>query len=254
VNASGTVVSSSVYDAYGAETTSGTAPTDACGYNAQWGYWLDRDTGLYLCQARWYDPVTGRWVTRDPIGYAGGANLYGYCGGGPVGWTDNEGRYEVRLGWHQVWGDTYHAFVLVTDNDPKSKTYGWTWGFSAGPENHGAQSATNPGRVIDKSGQYNERHYDSRRWHPDLSSWPISVNCEPVAPLLRFLRNVRKTIQDTPWEYNLLHGPNSNTFAHAIVDSIGVHDGSPVRGNANRVIEDLRQRRGYSFPGWKKWQ
>jgi len=92
LNASGTVVSSSVYDAYGAETTSGTAPTDACGYNAQWGYWLDRDTGLYLCQARWYDPVTGRWVTRDPIGYAGGANLYGYCGGGPVGWTDPIGR------------------------------------------------------------------------------------------------------------------------------------------------------------------
>ena len=55
------------------------------------GYWLDRDKGLYLCQARWYDPVTGRWVTRDPIGYAGGANLYGYCGGGPIGWADPSG-------------------------------------------------------------------------------------------------------------------------------------------------------------------
>jgi len=37
LNASGTVVSSSVYDAYGAETTSGTAPTDVCGYNAPVG-------------------------------------------------------------------------------------------------------------------------------------------------------------------------------------------------------------------------
>jgi|GEM_PF-6782029 len=65
----------------------------------QWGYWLDRDTG-----ARWYDPVTGRWVTRDPIGYADGANLYGYCGGGPIGWTDVEGMQRARAGARgRVW-------------------------------------------------------------------------------------------------------------------------------------------------------
>ena len=68
------------------------------------GYWLDRDKGLYLCQARWYDPVTGRWVTRDPIGYADGANLYGYCGGGPIGWTDVEGMQRARAGARgRVW-------------------------------------------------------------------------------------------------------------------------------------------------------
>jgi hypothetical protein len=30
----------------------------------------------------------GRWLTRDPIGYAGGENLYEYCAGNPVGHLD----------------------------------------------------------------------------------------------------------------------------------------------------------------------
>jgi len=38
-----------------------------------------------------YDATAGRWLNRDPIGYSGGVNLYGYCGGGPVGATDPSG-------------------------------------------------------------------------------------------------------------------------------------------------------------------
>lgn len=29
---------------------------------------------------RYYDPVTGRWPSRDPIGEQGGVNLYGFVG------------------------------------------------------------------------------------------------------------------------------------------------------------------------------
>ena len=71
--------SSSTYTAYGAETSTG-SPNDVFGYNAHYGYILDRETGLYLCQHRYYDPGTGRWLTRDPIGFVGGLNVYGYCG------------------------------------------------------------------------------------------------------------------------------------------------------------------------------
>jgi RHS repeat-associated protein len=34
-------------------------------------------TGLYYYGYRWYDTVTGRWPSRDPIGERGGINLYG---------------------------------------------------------------------------------------------------------------------------------------------------------------------------------
>ncbi len=42
------------------------------------------------------DPVTGRWITRDPIGYAAGAlNLYEYVGSNPLVWVDPFGLYKT---------------------------------------------------------------------------------------------------------------------------------------------------------------
>lgn len=42
-------------------------------------------------RARWYDPETGRWLSPDPIGLAGGLNLYCFCGNDPVNRTDPSG-------------------------------------------------------------------------------------------------------------------------------------------------------------------
>jgi len=40
---------------------------------------------------RYYDPVTGRWPSRDPIGERGGMNLYGFVGNDGVGRIDRLG-------------------------------------------------------------------------------------------------------------------------------------------------------------------
>jgi RHS repeat-associated protein len=40
----------------------------------------DAETGLSYYGYRYYDPKTGRWPSRDPIGEEGGANLYGFVG------------------------------------------------------------------------------------------------------------------------------------------------------------------------------
>jgi uncharacterized protein RhaS with RHS repeats len=37
---------------------------------------------------RYYDPTTGRFTQEDPIGLAGGTNLYGFGGGDPVNFSD----------------------------------------------------------------------------------------------------------------------------------------------------------------------
>jgi RHS repeat-associated protein len=52
----------------------------------------DRDTGLVHFGAREYDPETGRWTAKDPIGFAGGdPNVYAYAGNDPVNTVDVEG-------------------------------------------------------------------------------------------------------------------------------------------------------------------
>ncbi|KAF4529274.1 hypothetical protein B566_EDAN017776 [Ephemera danica] len=38
-----------------------------------------------------YEPGTGRYVQRDPIGYFGGMNVYGYVGGSPLRHSDPYG-------------------------------------------------------------------------------------------------------------------------------------------------------------------
>jgi RHS repeat-associated protein len=51
----------------------------------------DAVTGLYYYGYRWYDPLTGRWPSRDPIGERGGVNLYGFIYNSPSATVDVEG-------------------------------------------------------------------------------------------------------------------------------------------------------------------
>ena len=92
---SGSVLSTTQYDAWGNEQIISGTDTDPFGCDAQSGYYLDRETGLYLCQHRFYDPANARWLNRDPIGYEGGTNSYGYCAGGPIRSADPSGAMEI---------------------------------------------------------------------------------------------------------------------------------------------------------------
>ena len=51
------------------------------------GQYLDRETGLQYNTFRYYDPDTGRFTQPDPIGLAGGYNLYQYAPNG-LTWID----------------------------------------------------------------------------------------------------------------------------------------------------------------------
>ena len=89
LNGAQSVVASSVFDGYGVESSSGL--TDSFGYQARWGYLRDLETGLYVCERRYYDPTAGPWLTRDPISFDGGINLYAYCEDGPTLCSDPSG-------------------------------------------------------------------------------------------------------------------------------------------------------------------
>ena len=48
-------------------------------------------SGQLYRRNRYYDPATGRFTQEDPIGLAGGLNLYGFGGGDPVNYSDPYG-------------------------------------------------------------------------------------------------------------------------------------------------------------------
>ncbi|MFO7871732.1 MAG: RHS repeat-associated core domain-containing protein [Kiritimatiellia bacterium] len=67
----------------------------AIGNNYLWqGRWYSWDTGMYYFRARWYDPITGRWLSKDPIGISGGLNQYAVMGNNPVNFRDPFGLCE----------------------------------------------------------------------------------------------------------------------------------------------------------------
>ena len=76
------------YDPYGKVTVYDTSWNPIAGNQSQAGIdntifyageTFDSSTGLYYDRARYYDPQLGRFISQDPMGYAGsGVNLYVY--------------------------------------------------------------------------------------------------------------------------------------------------------------------------------
>jgi RHS repeat-associated protein len=82
----GNVVARYQYDIYGKRTT-----LFQNGAGADFGFtghYLHELSGLHFAPYRAYNAELGRWISRDPIGEAGGLNLYGYVDGNPVNSID----------------------------------------------------------------------------------------------------------------------------------------------------------------------
>ncbi len=87
--------------------------------------------------ARYYDPSTGRFLQRDPIGISGGLNVYGYCGNNPVSRIDPNGQdfWDGSNGFHEwiaehVWMEVHSTETLAEMSD--GRAYGEAIGASVG--------------------------------------------------------------------------------------------------------------------------
>lgn len=145
LDAAGSVLSSHAADAFGgtlAQPLGSGADDPYAGYGAQWGYYRDAETGLYLCTYRYYDATEGRWLTPDPIGYAGGANVYGYVKNRPTWAVDPDGLRSWSLGLGVLGGVAKVGAVwadlnLVWDYDTNHWGVTWDWGFAPGRKTGG---------------------------------------------------------------------------------------------------------------------
>jgi RHS repeat-associated protein len=75
---------------------------------------VDAESGLIYLRARYYDPATGQFMSRDPLAAATG-DPYGYAGGDPLNGTDPSGLLCLTL--HCIIDDMgagAHAVVTVS--------------------------------------------------------------------------------------------------------------------------------------------
>jgi RHS repeat-associated protein len=64
-------------------------------------------SGLSYRRNRYYDPSTARFTQEDPIGIAGGLNVYGFAGGDPVNYSDPYGLCPEIVAGMGMWCDVY---------------------------------------------------------------------------------------------------------------------------------------------------
>ena len=108
-DSAGNVLREIEYDSYG-NIIADSNPAQELPFGFAGGLY-DQHTGLIRFGFRDYDPETGRWTARDPIGFAGGdTNLYGYVLGDPVNFIDPSGEFAWVIGGALVGG----AFGAIT--------------------------------------------------------------------------------------------------------------------------------------------
>jgi RHS repeat-associated protein len=57
------------------------------------GHYYDEETWLHYNRFRYYDPASGRYISADPIGQAGGVNVYEYALNVPTRFVDPYGPF-----------------------------------------------------------------------------------------------------------------------------------------------------------------
>lgn len=116
---SGSVVDSTAYDSFGNPSN----PSFSTRYQFT-GRERDDLSGLIYYRARWYDPKVGRFISEDPIGFAGGdINLYGYVWNNPQNFTDPIGLD----GWGNDQADWLDGNIDYARNWYQGDVQNWGW-------------------------------------------------------------------------------------------------------------------------------
>jgi len=126
------------YDAWGAvtETVLGSS-TNAANFQYGYifgyrGYQYDKETGLYYCQSRYYNPRVGRFVNSDAFEMSAlsedellGTNLFAYCGNNAVNKIDPDGYDAIWLQYYKGAGNFGHTALLIQDKKKVWQFFSW---------------------------------------------------------------------------------------------------------------------------------
>jgi len=115
----GDVLWTEKYTPYGISLVNDAANDNQAGFT---GHIKDTDTGLTYMQARYYDPVVGRFLSHDPEGFLSQGldpdyfNRYMYTANNPVNAIDPDGRKIVVKGSPEYKAATYANIAKLYEN------------------------------------------------------------------------------------------------------------------------------------------
>ncbi|MEI7929395.1 MAG: RHS repeat-associated core domain-containing protein, partial [Verrucomicrobiales bacterium] len=134
---------------------------------------------------RHYDPRFGRWLSRDPLGEAGGFNLYAYCGNDPVNRHDPLGLKDFTGPDGRLDPSLAHGFLEIMDmvsTDFPAQVFGSLWCLP-GQVNQGMVQA---GRDIDartESGEWGVGTAAMARGLQFMARASAGVTMAPLQPV-----------------------------------------------------------------------
>jgi len=114
------------YEPFGNASQSGTASGNPSQYTGR----ENDGTGLYFYRARCYSQNAQRFVSQDPIGFAGGeTNLYAYAGSDPINNRDPSGLQSIGQTWSE-----YEQISTWLNSAGENVQMTWNFATGDGPQ------------------------------------------------------------------------------------------------------------------------
>jgi RHS repeat-associated protein len=203
------------YDPFGRLTWDGASPG---WFNIRFATKMQDGNDLYYYGYRFYDPMTGRWINRDPMEEEGGVNLYAMMGNDGVNYWDYLGKCFTKNP-----DDESTVYVECS----AVKRGGVTLGFHCSVV---AKCADKPVIRLEDIGPREEhKEHNDRKKRTELNKdyldkgtgWTrYEVECEEDKCCATYccLEKGFNDAQFVPYDKT---GPNSNTFANALLGKCG---------------------------------
>jgi len=106
-NTSGALAQTYTYDSFGKSTASSGSLVNPFQYTARE---FDSETSLHYYRARFYDQTPGRFLSEDPLKFAGGYNFFAYVGNKPTEYRDPTGLLPTSVHYNITYDLARAAF------------------------------------------------------------------------------------------------------------------------------------------------
>lgn len=127
-NTSGALGNTYTYDSFGNLVASSGSLVNSFRYT---GREFDPETNLYYYRARYYDSNPGRFLSEDPIDFAGGINFYAYVQNDPLNLADPLGLRATKAATADCIAQGLQALFpgVAATVGPATKNVGGHWNF-----------------------------------------------------------------------------------------------------------------------------